>query len=325
MNETHYFLLLAITLFITLCSPAHATTKSELSRYQPNRINASAHLLTQLHLSSKPGKRPLLLTLAGSSGGFAYEQEPERIKELTSQGFHVLTAAYMVPKPTQPSPVPTTLSRIRLESFGEEIDKYLASDLIAELVDKDLVGILGTSKGAELALLLASLDARFTFVVAVVPSNVVFQAPNITLTRHSPWILDGKELDYVPYPHVSIASIFALLTNLVSHENEVNFSWMHNVALANSSAVAKATIRVENINGPILLISGFRDQWWPCTKMSLLIMDRLRNHQFPYLAASRHIMYDSDHYPLKNQPARFQAMIEQMQNMIEARKSQHRS
>lgn len=44
----------------------------------------------------------------------------------------------------------------------------------------------------------------------------------------------------------------------------------------------KAKIRVENIDGPVLLISGASDNKWPSTEMSNLIIERLKTHDFPY-------------------------------------------
>jgi dienelactone hydrolase len=43
-----------------------------------------------------------------------------------------------------------------------------------------------------------------------------------------------------------------------------------------SKEAEQAAIPVEKINGPILLISGGKDQMWPSTQMSLAIMERLK-------------------------------------------------
>ncbi len=50
---------------------------------------------------------------------------------------------------------------------------------------------------------------------------------------------------------------------------------MYEYALQNREAVEKATIRVERINGPVLLVSGGLDGVWPAGKMSEMIMGRL--------------------------------------------------
>ena len=54
-------------------------------------------------------------------------------------------------------------------------------------------------------------------------------------------------------------------------------------------AVKQASIPVENIKGPILLISGDDDQLSPSTLMSKMIMDRLREHKHPF--PYKHLRY----------------------------------
>jgi esterase/lipase len=55
---------------------------------------------------------------------------------------------------------------------------------------------------------------------------------------------------------------------------------MHEEALQNTASARKSAIEVENIQGPIFLISGKRDQMWPATDMSEMIMERLKSNDF---------------------------------------------
>ena len=61
-------------------------------------------------------------------------------------------------------------------------------------------------------------------------------------------------------------------------------------ALRDERAVAHASIAVENINGPVMLLSGVDDQLWPSTRLSEVAMERLRahDHPFPY----EHLRYE---------------------------------
>ena len=43
-----------------------------------------------------------------------------------------------------------------------------------------------------------------------------------------------------------------------------------------------ATIPVERIHGPVLLLSGEADNLWPSTMLSEMIVTRLRSHRFKY-------------------------------------------
>jgi dipeptidyl aminopeptidase/acylaminoacyl peptidase len=64
--------------------------------------------------------------------------------------------------------------------------------------------------------------------------------------------------------------------------------------LEDEAALGPATIAVERIAGPVLLISGEDDQMWPSTLMAERIMRRLAEHHFawPY----RHLRYpDAGH------------------------------
>jgi len=52
--------------------------------------------------------------------------------------------------------------------------------------------------------------------------------------------------------------------------------------MKDSSAMDRATIPVENINGPVLLISGEKDTVWPSSRLSQIAADRLKNHRHPF-------------------------------------------
>ncbi len=80
-------------------------------------------------------------------------------------------------------------------------------------------------------------------------------------------------------------------------------------ALGDARAVELATIPVERIQGPVLLISGSDDQLWPSAQMSQMITERMlsKGHRFTV----KHIDYEGaghaigmpdlplDHYPTR--------------------------
>ena len=63
--------------------------------------------------------------------------------------------------------------------------------------------------------------------------------------------------------------------------------------LTNHDAVDRAAIAVEKINGPVLLLSATRDEFWPSTEMSELIVTRLRKSGFPH--PFEHVAIEGDH------------------------------
>ncbi|MEL6191326.1 MAG: acyl-CoA thioester hydrolase/BAAT C-terminal domain-containing protein [Bacteroidota bacterium] len=67
-----------------------------------------------------------------------------------------------------------------------------------------------------------------------------------------------------------------------SESNRVNTLAYATEGLSDSSAVAKASIQVENIQGPILLFSGSNDEVWPAAMMSDMIEKRITRSGFGF-------------------------------------------
>ena len=148
--------------------------------------------------------------------------------------------------------------------------------------------MLGGSKGAEAGLVLASKYPQIKAVVAFSPCCVVWQG--IPLKRFeigkdvkSSWSYKGEKLPYLAYP-TDIKKRDLLLLRLRR---------MHEDALENTIGVTNEAIQVDNIQGATLVISGERDQMWPATKMSKIIMNRLEANKFEY--HYEHIAYDAGH------------------------------
>ena len=108
------------------------------------------------------GRHPAMIVLTGSGGGIPPASGPAG--GFASRGYAVLALAYF-----NAERLPSTLSNIPLEYFGTALD-WLASQ---PSVDPDRIGVLGHSRGAELALLLGVAYQHLRLVVAVAPSNVV--------------------------------------------------------------------------------------------------------------------------------------------------------
>ena len=112
-------------------------------------------------------------------------------------------------------------------------------------------------------------------------SNVSF--PAITWSANtSSWMYDDQEVPYVPASLKTISP--ALKGDLYT---------AHAMMLEDKEAVEKAMIPVENINGPILLLSGKIDDKWPATEMSEQIISRLENKDYKYFYS--HIPLDGGH------------------------------
>ena len=127
-------------------------------RVTPVRDNG---LVGSFYEPAQPGRHPAILVLGGSGGGVPPPLGPAG--GLASHGYAVLALAYF----GAPG-LPRTLSNIPLEYFATALQWMSAQPS----VDRSRVGVLGVSRGAELALLLCTIHPDFHAVVAYMPSNV---------------------------------------------------------------------------------------------------------------------------------------------------------
>ena len=149
----------------------------------------------------------------------------------------------------------------------------------------DDYALVGVSRGAELALLLGSRLPEVKAVVAIGPSSVVWPGMVDSLGRqHSAWSERGKELPFVNIPYS-----FASVKGMLFHESTRVFE----KALKDTTQVQAASIPVEKIQAPILLISFKRDQVWPSNLMCRKIVERLQRSQFNFYY--EHADYDGTH------------------------------
>ena len=168
----------------------------------------------------------------------------------------------------------------------------------------DGVILYGLSKGAELALVLAASDEHYKAVVALAPSHVVWQGnpgdiANI-MASPSSWSLQGDGLPFVPY----IA---------LEERDRLGFTNRHAASLTNAQAVIRARIEVENINGPILLLSGAEDNVWPAKPMAEEICHTV---DLKGRTTCRHISYTGGDHLLSNFQAESFAEVEQFLGSI---------
>lgn len=221
---------------------------------------------SQLYLpamASAETPAPLLVFLGGSEGGMSMtsaRRAAERQAYLDA-GFALLVVGYFGLDGT-----PSGLDRIELSGVLNAIDYSRANPA----VDAEKLSVLGVSKGAELALLLASRSAQISTVVAVVPSDVVFASPQWYSTGSS-WRWQGQDIAFVPFNWRSAVPLM-----------QGNIRQGHEIALQNQQAYQQALIPVQQMQADVLLVSGTADELWPSSEMSDRIIQRLQQHQYPY-------------------------------------------
>ena len=230
-------------------------------------------------------RRCAVLILSGSSGRI----ETDRARLLAAQGAAVLPFQWFG-GPGQPPEI----CEIPLETFAPALDRLAAAS--------DNLAIIGTSRGAEAALLLAAHDPRVRAVAALAPTSVLW--PFVTsgggaegatgggpegesgggsgggtgegleggggdhLYRSS-WTLAGKPLPFVPFDETWIGG-------------PESFRGIYEQSLRTfAERIEAATIPVEDIEGRVLLTAGTDDRLWPADRFAADIAARRAAHGLP--------------------------------------------
>ncbi|TCO48723.1 alpha-beta hydrolase superfamily lysophospholipase [Kribbella antiqua] len=175
-----------------------------------------------------------VLLLHGSSG----TPDLERKRLLEAEGYDVLAPKWFEQR----------ISEIPLESFP--------LDELAERNDR--VVAMGISRGAEAALLLATLDQRIDAVIAISPSAYVW-GWNESGVQTSAWTWQGEPLPFVPYD-----------PDWEPEDDPPSFVGWYRQSLERYEAEA-ARIPVERFKGDLLLIAGGDDRVWPSVEFAELI------------------------------------------------------
>jgi len=218
--------------------------------------------------------KPGIIYLTGSGG----DMSEMRAALLASHGYISLALAYFGAEP-----LPKTLTNIPLEYFQKAIH-FLQQQ---EGVDPNRIGVIGASRGGELALLLGSTYPEIKCVVGYVPS--AYRCPGV---EGAAWTMNGQIL-----PFISTMGDEQLMIDIqkkLAEGKAINFTPWFNSVISDRAAIQDAEIPVEKINGPILLISGQDDQIWPSDTFSKIIVEKLRENEFKYKI--KHLSYpDAGH------------------------------
>jgi uncharacterized protein len=225
-------------------------------------------------------KQALIVGLGGSEGGNAWSSDYwKKIRDqFIEKGYAFLAVGYFKAKGT-----PDTLQKIAIEDVYNAIKVATKNSKI----NKKKIAIIGGSRGADLALLLGSHYKNIDCIVGIVASNVTFPGNTNHFTT-STWTYQNKELPFVPVNEEAVPF-------LIKGKLRETFEAM----LKDTIAEERALIKVENINGAILLVSATKDEVCPSTPMADKIVLRLKSKKFKY--TYEHIAIEGRHSePLKH-------------------------
>ncbi len=219
---------------------------------------ADGGLLANYFPGTGTGKRPGILVLGGSEGGLGKGPTREA-QALAAQGYAVLQLAYFR-GPGQPK----ALEMLPLELFTHGLDWLKARPE----VDGTRLAVVGGSKGAEAALLIASRHPELRAVVAGMPSSVAWAGFSWETfgSKASSWSEGGKPVPFLPY------GPFVFKQGAIS---------VYAGGLVHLAAHPEAYIPIEKTSAPVLLLCGEKDSLWPSCTMARQVEARAKQFGRP--------------------------------------------
>ncbi|MGW7685434.1 acyl-CoA thioester hydrolase/BAAT C-terminal domain-containing protein [Kribbella sp. NPDC054772] len=172
-----------------------------------------------------------VLLLHGSSGA----PDLDRARLLEAEGYDVLAPRW------------TVTHEVPLESFP-----------VGELADhNDRLVVMGSSWGAEAALLLGALDERVHAVVAFAPSAYVWGRNLEDGSQRSAWTWRGEPLPFVPFD-----------LTWTPPADPPSYTGLYRQSVQVFEDAEQARIPVERIRDDVLLVAGGDDQVWPAVEFA---------------------------------------------------------
>ncbi|BAP41598.1 palmitoyl-CoA hydrolase [Pseudomonas sp. StFLB209] len=219
-------------------------------------------LVGTLFLPAGAGPHPAVIVLNGSGGGI---NEP-RAALYASRGYAALALGYF-----KAPGLSGYISNTPLEYFERGLD-WLRSEVKPA---HDFVALSGQSRGGELVLLLGSLfPDKVSAVIGYVPSALVHggqAAADPAVGRDGPaWLYQGKPLVHLWNDNRT--------ANWQARDAGQRNAVSMRTALDDPEAVERARIKVENIKGPVILLSAGDDAAWPSDLFSRMVSERLEQH-----------------------------------------------
>jgi dienelactone hydrolase len=164
--------------------------------------------------------------------------------------------------------LPEAFANLPVERVGQAAD-WLGFETG---IVRDRVALYGFSKGAELALLAASLDGPYAAVVAIAPSDVVWEGwgRGVEPGSTSGFTWQGQSLPFVPYEGFARE-----MARYARGDPGARLANAHEQGRAmHPERVATARIAVERCLCPVLLAAGGKDLAWPSADMAMAITAR---------------------------------------------------
>ena len=229
-----------------------------------------AGLVATYYAPPGAGPHPTVIAFGGSDGGLRAES---RWAHLASYGFATLVVGYFgVP------PLPADVVEVPLEYFQSAVD-WLDQEPTA---DTSRLGATGISWGGQLVVGFACFEPRVRAVVALSGSPVCwcgFSSEDVTFAETASWTYGGQALPFLrPDPEAMATAVASIMAG----EPVDVPSTVYGAALDDERAAERAMFPLERINGPVLWVSGERDEIWTATRLADIGVKRLAEVGHPH-------------------------------------------
>jgi dienelactone hydrolase len=185
-----------------------------------------------------------IVVLAGSSG----RTDVARAQLFAEAGFVALALRWFGGEGQAPG-----ICEIPLEIFFSATNRLLQEGA-------ERLAYIGTSKGAEAALLVATLDPRIDLVMALSPTSVVWANSGVGRDGlgwplRSSWTYQG---DPLPFVRIDLSAPIVMIDGLPSYRGCIEQS-----LITFAGDVEAASIHIETARADIILVAGSADALWP--------------------------------------------------------------
>lgn len=223
--------------------------------------------------------RGVVVTYGGSEGSAA----ESRAQALADAGYEVLALYFFGQEGQAP-----TLANVPLEQF-DEVTEYIQ----ANIADPEPVTVIGASKGAEFALLVAQHGFAVDNVVAFAPAHMSYSGLDFTSGQDLPsFTLRGEP---VPYASFRDAEWRTGLTTMWHALTAHPISYRSTYEQAAAKAPEDRRIELSLVDANVLLFAGAKDRMWQSdVAAEALDGPRVERHVFP---DAGHVFFPRDQVP----------------------------
>lgn len=260
--------------FSTSSTPAYIMDPADISNYPTEAEgieieHISTGTVQGFHLYPTQAAKPGIVVVYGGSEGSSDFASAQKIAQ---EGYEVLSLFMF----GQPNLQPTLLD-VPLDQFSDVLDyiKNLGKD-------QEPLTVMGTSKGAEFALNLATKYPEIETVILRAPSAYTFMGLDFDQLGSS-WTWHGEELPFINIQHSSLGAFVGniILPSIVGSPVSYRESYATAVDLDQEAAAKK--IPTSQTQAHIVLFAGAEDTMWDSAGMALSVQQERPDNTDVYI------------------------------------------